>query len=201
NESYSLEPLPGSVTVIPRRDTILQRSFGAYDGGLYYREPIRRTAVGSVSYVTGSHAFKAGVQYGWGYFWRTRSETADLIQLYRHLAALLVRVGRPGQRQNGRRGGHRKIRASVQHRFRRNLRPELLQQRHAHLVGSERRRHRTGRHFVPRRRHPRAVCVSNGRLRNRLLNPALDVRRETESAARGRSGPPVPDRNQYQRAA
>jgi Carboxypeptidase regulatory-like domain len=83
NESYSLEPLPGSVTVIPRRDTILQRSFGAYDGGLYYREPIRRTAVGSVSYVTGSHAFKAGVQYGWGYFWRTRSETADLIQLYR----------------------------------------------------------------------------------------------------------------------
>jgi hypothetical protein len=83
NESYSLEPLPDSVNVIPRRDTILQRSFGAYDGGLYYREPIRRTAVGSVSYVTGSHAFKAGVQYGWGYFWRTRSETADLIQLYR----------------------------------------------------------------------------------------------------------------------
>ncbi len=83
NESYSLEPLPDSVNIIPRRDTILQRSFGAYDGGLYYREPIRRTAVGSMSYVTGSHAFKAGIQYGWGYFWRTRSETADLIQLYR----------------------------------------------------------------------------------------------------------------------
>jgi hypothetical protein len=83
NESYSLEPLPLSVNVIPRRDTILQTAYGAYDGGLYYREPIRRTAVAAASYVTGSHAFKAGVQYGWGYFWRQRRETADLIQLYR----------------------------------------------------------------------------------------------------------------------
>src|SRR6185295_8513896 len=83
NESYSLEPVPEGVGVIPRRDTILQRSYGAYDGGLYYREPIRRTAVASASYVTGSHAFKAGIQYGWGYFWRQRAEVADLIQLYR----------------------------------------------------------------------------------------------------------------------
>jgi hypothetical protein len=83
NESYSLEPVPEGVGVIPRRDTILQTSFGAYDGGLYYREPIRRTAVASASYVTGSHAFKAGIQYGWGYFWRQRAEVADLIQLYR----------------------------------------------------------------------------------------------------------------------
>ncbi|MBI3399900.1 MAG: TonB-dependent receptor [Acidobacteria bacterium] len=83
NESYTLEPQAGSANVIPRRDTILQTAFGAYDGGLYYREPIRRTAVASASYVTGSHALKAGIQYGWGYFWRTRRETADLIQLYR----------------------------------------------------------------------------------------------------------------------
>jgi hypothetical protein len=83
NESYSLEPVPEGVGVIPRRDTILQTAYGAYDGGLYYREPIRRTAVASASYVTGSHAFKAGIQYGWGYFWRQRAEVADLIQLYR----------------------------------------------------------------------------------------------------------------------
>ena len=83
NESYTLEPQADSFNVIPRRDTILQTAFGAYDGGLYYREPIRRTAVASASYVTGSHAFKAGIQYGWGYFWRARRETADLIQLYR----------------------------------------------------------------------------------------------------------------------
>ena len=83
NESYTLEPVPEGVGQIPRRDTILQTAYGAYDGGVYYREPIRRTFVASASYVTGSHAFKAGFQYGWGYFWRQRREVADLIQLYR----------------------------------------------------------------------------------------------------------------------
>jgi len=83
NESYTLEPVPEGLGVVPRRDTILQTAYGAYDGGLYYREPIRRTFVTSASYVTGSHAFKAGLQYGWGYFWRQRREVADLIQLYR----------------------------------------------------------------------------------------------------------------------
>jgi hypothetical protein len=83
NESYTLEPVPEGLGVVPRRDTILQTAYGAYDGGLYYREPIRRTAVASASYVTGSHAFKAGIQHGWGYFWRQRREVADLIQLYR----------------------------------------------------------------------------------------------------------------------
>jgi carboxypeptidase family protein len=83
NESYTLEPVPEGLGVVPRRDTILQTAYGAYDGGLYYREPIRRTFVASASYVTGSHAFKAGIQRGWGYFWRQRREVADLIQLYR----------------------------------------------------------------------------------------------------------------------
>jgi hypothetical protein len=83
NESYTLEPEPEAVGVIPRRDTILQTAYGAYDGGLYYREPVRRTFVASASYVTGSHAIKAGIQYGNGYFFRQRREAADLIQLYR----------------------------------------------------------------------------------------------------------------------
>jgi len=83
NESYTLEPVPEGVGQVPRRDTILQTAYGAYDGGFYYREPIRRTFVSSASYVTGSHAFKAGLQYGWGYFWRQRREVTDLIQLYR----------------------------------------------------------------------------------------------------------------------
>ena len=83
NESYDLTPLPESLNVIPRRDTILQTAYGAYDGGVYFRKPIRKTAMGSVSYVTGSHNIKAGVQYGSGFFWRQRRETADLIQLYR----------------------------------------------------------------------------------------------------------------------
>lgn len=83
NESYDLTPQPGSLDVTPRRDVTLQTAYGAYDGGVYYREPIRRTLATSASYVTGSHAFKAGVQYGFGYFWRQRRETSDLIQLYR----------------------------------------------------------------------------------------------------------------------
>ena len=62
NESYSLTPEDASSNSIPRRDTTLQTAFSAYDGGVYYREPIRRTVVTSASYVTGSHAFKAGFQ-------------------------------------------------------------------------------------------------------------------------------------------
>ena len=83
NESYSLTPEDASSSSIPRRDTTLQTAFSAYDGGVYYREPIRRTVATSASYVTGSHAFKAGFQYGCGYFWRQRREVADLIQLYK----------------------------------------------------------------------------------------------------------------------
>ncbi|MEO8071221.1 MAG: hypothetical protein ABI652_07450, partial [Acidobacteriota bacterium] len=99
NESYSLTPQdPASVaqlptggsnplttvsSVIPKRDTILQTAYDAYDGGIYYREPIRKTFMGAASYVTGSHNIKAGIQYGYGYFWRQRREAADLIQLYR----------------------------------------------------------------------------------------------------------------------
>jgi hypothetical protein len=83
NESYTLEPVPEGVGAVPRRDTILQTAYGAYDGGLYYREPVRRTFMGSASYVTGSHAIKAGIQYGNGYFFQQRHEVADLIQLYR----------------------------------------------------------------------------------------------------------------------
>jgi outer membrane receptor for Fe3+-dicitrate len=78
-----LTPEDASSNSIPRRDTTLQTAFSAYDGGVYYREPIRRTLVTSASYVTGSHALKAGFQYGWGYFWRQRREVADLIQLYK----------------------------------------------------------------------------------------------------------------------
>ena len=58
--------------------------YGAYDGGVYYREPIRRFWMGVLSYVTGSHALKAGIQFQNGYFWRQRRETADLVQRYRN---------------------------------------------------------------------------------------------------------------------
>ena len=100
NESYSLTPqdyltsvaplptsginaVPTNSRYIPKRDTILQTAYDQYDGGVYYRSPIRKTFMGAASYVTGSHNIKAGIQYGYGYFYRQRREAADLIQLYR----------------------------------------------------------------------------------------------------------------------
>ncbi len=82
NESYSLTPQPGSEDVVPKRDITLNTLYGAYDGGVYYREPIRRFGMVTMSYVTGSHAMKTGVQFQNGYFWRQRRETADLVQRY-----------------------------------------------------------------------------------------------------------------------
>jgi len=106
NESYSLTPqdpdtvpqleqsggTPTNALVIPKRDTILNTAYDQYDGGIYYREPIRKTFVTSASYVTGSHNIKVGWQYGFGYFWRQRREAADLIQLYRSGAASQVTI-------------------------------------------------------------------------------------------------------------
>lgn len=100
NESYDLTPLdpdtvphlsqngipnpvPTDPGVIPKRDAILTTAYDQYEGGVYYREPVRNTFMTAASYVTGSHNFKAGVQYGFGYFWRQRREAADLIQVYR----------------------------------------------------------------------------------------------------------------------
>jgi hypothetical protein len=84
NETYTLEPLPESVGVIPKRDITQNTLYGAYDFGYYYREPKRRTIVSSMSYVTGSHAVKVGIQYGFGYFFRSRVLPADMVQRYRN---------------------------------------------------------------------------------------------------------------------
>ena len=84
NETYTLEPLPGSVGVVPKRDITQNTLYDAYDFGNYYREPKRRTAVSALSYVTGSHAAKVGIQYGFGYFLRRRQLPADLVQRYRN---------------------------------------------------------------------------------------------------------------------
>ena len=59
--------MPEGVGQIPRRDTILQTAYGAYDGGFYYREPIRRTFVASrvvchrLARVQGGHAVRVGL--------------------------------------------------------------------------------------------------------------------------------------------
>jgi hypothetical protein len=98
NESYDLTPqnvdsvppleqggrTPTDARFIPKRDVVLQTAYDSYNGGIYYREPIRKTFVTSLSYVTGSHNLKVGMQYGNGYFWRQRRMLGDIVQLYRN---------------------------------------------------------------------------------------------------------------------
>jgi hypothetical protein len=48
-----------------------------------YNIPIRNTLTSSIAYVTGSHAFKWGYQWGFGFYDQIREANADLIQVYR----------------------------------------------------------------------------------------------------------------------
>jgi Carboxypeptidase regulatory-like domain/TonB-dependent Receptor Plug Domain len=53
-------------------------------GGRY---PDRFNMMGALSYITGSHNIKAGVQYNWGPYVNTREANADLQQIYSGTAA------------------------------------------------------------------------------------------------------------------
>jgi len=66
-----------------RQDTILNTRHvaGAVE---QYNIPIRNTLTSSVAYVTGSHAFKFGYQWGSGFYDQRREANADLIQVYRN---------------------------------------------------------------------------------------------------------------------
>jgi len=50
---------------------------------------MKRNLVGSVSYVTGSHAFKTGIQYGWGWIDSWRDANGSMVQRYRNGRARL----------------------------------------------------------------------------------------------------------------
>ena len=56
--------------------------WGGVGGGQGGRFPDRYNLGGSVSYVTGSHNIKAGVQWNWGPYENTRDTNADLQQRY-----------------------------------------------------------------------------------------------------------------------
>ena len=66
-----------------RRDAdlvTLRNGFGSGQGGRY---PDRYNMQGAISYVTGAHSIKTGVQYNWGPYENTRETNADLQQVYR----------------------------------------------------------------------------------------------------------------------
>jgi hypothetical protein len=97
NETYTtweLQPSTRSgMNPIPRTDIILGNTWSAPPNSYFLHVPIRRTWVTSLSYVTGSHALKAGMQWGYGF---NRSQrrfmqqgpdpgfSVDLVQRYRN---------------------------------------------------------------------------------------------------------------------
>jgi hypothetical protein len=74
------------------QDLITNRKWKASPSGTRGVYPYRYVYSGHVSYVTGSHAAKAGIQYGTGYEVNTNDSNADLVQLYRNGVPDSVRV-------------------------------------------------------------------------------------------------------------
>lgn len=182
NESYDLTPQPDSLDVTPRRDTILQTAYGAYDGGIYYREPIRKTAMASASYVTGSHNLKAGVQYGFGYFWRQRRETADLIQLYRNgVPAQVIIHNTP---QDSKADMNRDMGLYIQDSWtigRLTINPGI---RYEQFVGSTPSREVAPGRFVPFRTFPERLNVPNWKDLSPRFGVAWDVQGNGKTAVK-----------------
>jgi len=87
DETYSTNEAQASVGPldIPRVDRGTTERWTAPDGPFYFRAPDRYTYTGAVSYVTGTHAFKGGVQLGQGGNRHQRSlqTGVDLVQEYR----------------------------------------------------------------------------------------------------------------------
>jgi hypothetical protein len=102
DETYSTGEVQPSVklTDIPRFDRTTEYRWSSYStgttprGDYYFRVPDRHTYSGTASYVTGSHAFKAGVQLGKGGNIQQRHTNGgvDLVQEYRNLVPVSVVV-------------------------------------------------------------------------------------------------------------
>ena len=68
----------------PRRDLDLVTRSVAPEAAIITQSPVRFAATAAMSYVTGSHNIKFGVQDTWGRFVHTRDQNADLQQVYRN---------------------------------------------------------------------------------------------------------------------
>jgi hypothetical protein len=83
---------PGWFATAAHQDINTGRRWKASPSGTRGVYPYRYVYSGHVSYVTGSHAAKAGIQFGTGYEVNTNDSNADLVQLYRNGVADSVRV-------------------------------------------------------------------------------------------------------------
>jgi len=88
DETYSTGEAQPSVgpTDIPRFDRTTTAAWSAPQAPYYFRVPDRYTYTGSLSYVTGTHAVKTGLQWGTGgnRHQRNLQNGVDLIQEYRN---------------------------------------------------------------------------------------------------------------------
>ena len=83
---------PEWYTQIGKNDLVLLTN---YDGRVTTANgvnPIRNVLSAAMSYVTGSHSFKTGVQWGFGPYYLDRDINGDLVQLYRNGVPDSVRV-------------------------------------------------------------------------------------------------------------
>jgi hypothetical protein len=96
DETYSTNEAQASVgpDAIARFDRTTAERWGAPQGPYYFRVPDRYTYTGAVSYVTGTHAIKTGMQWGTGgnRHQRSMQNGVDLIQEYRNRAPTSVTV-------------------------------------------------------------------------------------------------------------
>lgn len=65
-----------------RRDDNLGTLWSGFGSGQGGRYPDRYNVQGALSYVTGAHNFKTGLQWNWGPYENTRDSNADLQQIY-----------------------------------------------------------------------------------------------------------------------
>jgi Carboxypeptidase regulatory-like domain len=98
DETYSTnETQPGTASAaadVGRVDRITTDRWGSVIGPYYFREPDRHTFSGSLSYVTGAHALKAGFQLGKGsnHHQRTMNGGIDLYQEYNNKVPASVMI-------------------------------------------------------------------------------------------------------------
>jgi Carboxypeptidase regulatory-like domain len=90
DETYSTNEKQPSVLAsdIGRLDRTTTERWSSVIGPYYFRVPDRHTISSQMSYVTGSHAFKTGVQYGFGGNRHQRSIYGDGIDLYQEYQTL-----------------------------------------------------------------------------------------------------------------
>ncbi len=95
NETYTtaeLEPSTAGTLAIPKQDIVLGTRWGATSGPYHLHVPVQRNWNGALSYVTGSHAVKVGMNWGYGFnrntyeFQQAGPDSGlgiDLVQRYR----------------------------------------------------------------------------------------------------------------------